>query len=82
MQAPQASSMRLAPSLEVARALMLDDPALSPRTAVQLMAWSPRDEPFSRQVSFLAPLLFDEGCDAPLMKRQREFTLGYLPELG
>ena len=82
MQAPQASSMRSAPSLELARALMLDDPAISPRTAVQLMAWSPRDEPLSRQVSFLDPLLFDQGCDESLMKRQREFTLDYLPELG
>ena len=53
MQAPQASSMGTAPSLEVARALMLDDPALSRSTAVQQMAWSPRDEPLSRQVSFL-----------------------------
>lgn len=76
MQAPQASSMGTAPSLEVARALMLDDPALSPSTAVQQMAWSPRDEPLSRQVSFLDPLLFTGGFDAPLLKRQREFTLG------
>ena len=51
MQVSQSRAMGTAPSLEVARALVLDDPALSFRNASQQLAWSPRDEPLSRQVS-------------------------------
>lgn len=52
--------MGTAPSLEVARALVLDDPALSLRNASQQLAWSPRDEPLSRQVTSSAQLLHVE----------------------
>ncbi len=60
MQVARSRAMGTAPSLEVARALVLDDPALSLRNASQQLAWSPRDEPLSRQVTSSAQLLHVE----------------------
>ena len=56
LQAASVSAMRSRPSLQVARALILGNPAGSPRTASQQLACSPRDEPISRQVRGTARL--------------------------
>ncbi|CAK0785123.1 hypothetical protein CVIRNUC_008329 [Coccomyxa viridis] len=56
-EAPQTSAMGSAPSLQVARALILGNPATSPRTASQQLACSPRDELISRQDSALDSLV-------------------------